>query len=494
MRFLNERYNYLFRSTRGLILTAIASIALTTAFFGTLSGPMEDLGIKDFMVRNFGLSLDPSQREGRIIILYHAIAMVVVAIETYILTSLYAMKNEERTRINATITVGYLLSLTFGLLFAYFGMNFVFHGLFIAGQTLIFFAGVQLAAAVWPWQKAYLTQAEDRARTKGGVDVERVALFVMILATLGSALFGAVPGSLFGNGFLSFLAEDIIREPVKDALQRAVIGHLHIMLTLIAIALVLILSRWLDFKGRLHKWSMPLLIIGTLIITAGVWIIVPYQPIAHIIINVGSTPVLIVSALLAYFGWRKLINERLAALNLTRPTFLQKVGALLHDPLKFGALWQMIFMNFVVTFMGVFMAVRLDEVIRMWTAREERILLTGHWHVLASLIATILLLYYGDLAGLKGRLRQVFGWVVIIASDLAFSAVALFETKRLYVDEVFQQPLVDTTMLLVDAGVALTLLALAALMVWRLVDLFKGNGRWKAEAGKAELGSEEVQE
>jgi len=59
------------------------------------------------------------------------------------------------------------------------------------------------------------------------------------------------------------------------------------------------------------------------------------------------------------------------------------------------------------------------------------------------------------------------------------------------VDEVFQQPLVDTTMILIDAGVAITLLALAALMGWRLVDLFKRKGRWSKETGKDDMNSQE---
>ncbi|MBP8242744.1 MAG: hypothetical protein KAX36_10210, partial [Thermoflexales bacterium] len=111
--------------------------------------------------------------------------------------------------------------------------------------------------------------------------------------------------------------------------------------------------------------------------------------------------------------------------------------------------------------------------------------LTGHWHVLSGIIATIILLYYADQAGLKGRLRQWFGWIVIIASDLAFGAVAVLETRRLYVDELGQQPLVDTMMLLTDAGLASVLLLLGILMVWRLIDLFKRKGRWKEE--KAEV-------
>ena len=92
------------------------------------------------------------------------------------------------------------------------------------------------------------------------------------------------------------------------------------------------------------------------------------------------------------------------------------------------------------------------------------------------------------MAGLKGKARQWFGWVVIIASDIAFAAVSLFETKRLFVSEAEQQPLVDITMIIADAGLAITLVVLAALMVWRLVDLFRRNGRWAKEAAEAEPG------
>jgi hypothetical protein len=481
MSFLRDRFNFLFRSTKGLVLVAVALISLVTAFFGFLSGPMEEFGVRAFMVKNLGLDLSPAEREGRIIILYHTLAMAVVAIETYLITALVKMKKAEQARINLAITAGYITSLVFGLLFAYFGHNYVFHGLFITGQAIIFFAGLMLAWALWPWRKEYLIQDSDRSRTRGGVDLERVAFFIMAVATLGSAIFGAIPGSLFGNGFELFLAEDIIREPEKTPLQLAIIGHLHIMLTLIAVALTLILSRWFDWKGRTHKLGMPFLIVGTLIITAGVWAVVPFEAVAHIIINVGSLPVLVASLLLVGYGWSRIAAEQLAGRDPGKPAFWQRVGAVLRDPVKAGALWQMVYMNFVVTFVGIFMAIQLDKIIRRWPAREERIALTGHWHVLAGIIATILLLYYADLSGLKGRLRQVFGWVVVVASDLAFGAIALFETRRLYVSEIGQQSLVNLVMLATDAGLAAVLLVLGILMGWRLVDLFRRKGRWAEE-------------
>ncbi len=487
MKWLTDRFNYLFSSTKGLILVAIAMIALVTAIWGTLSGPLAEWGVKDFTVRVLGMRLDPIEREGRIIILYHTIAMAVVAIETYMITSLVPMKDARRTAINATITVGYMAAMVFGLAFAYFGHNFVFHGVFLFGQSLVFFAGVMLTVALWPWQKEYRVKSKEYSHFFGDIDGERMAFFIMALAMLGSALFGAVPGSLWGNGHETFLAEDVVREPHKSPLQLAVIGHLHIMLTLIAVALALIIGRWFDFKGILHKWAMPLMIIGTIITTIGVWMVVPFEAIAHIIINIGATPILTASLLLAIYGWGKLIRERLAEKGIENPSFADKVKALLHDPLRFGSLWQMIYMNFPVTFIGIYMAIELDEVFRVWPWREERIALTGHWHILSGIIATIILLYYADIAGLKGKVRQWFGWIVIIGSDLAFAGATVYSIKRLFVDELSEQAFVKGTMLFIEIGLAAVLIALGALMAWRLVDLFRPRGRWSEEFSDPEL-------
>jgi hypothetical protein len=232
---------------------------------------------------------------------------------------------------------------------------------------------------------------------------------------------------------------------------------------------------------------MPLMITGTLIVAGGVWAVVPFEPVAHMIINVGSFPTLIASALLVGFGWRKFAAARLADRGIRKARFGQWLAALVHDPLKFGMLWQMVYMNFVVTAVGIFMAIRLDEAIRIWPLRDEQVGLTGHWHILSGIIATIILLLYADMSGLKGKSRQWFGWAVIIAADVAFAAVTLFETKRLYVSEAAQQPLVDISMIISDAGLATVLVVLAGLMVWRLADLFRRNGRWKQEAGEARL-------
>jgi hypothetical protein len=481
MQFVKDRFNYLFNSTKGLILVAIAMIGLVTAAWGMLSGPMAEIGVRDWVVRVFGMDLIQAEREGRIVILYHAIAMAVVAIETYMLTSLLKMKPFFKTAINLLITVGYLMTLVFGMGFAYFGHNWAFHGLYITGLSLIFFAGILLCVALFPWDKAFHVTDQEHAHFKSGVDLERVAFFAAAVTTVLSALFGAVPGSYFGNGFEVFLAENIIRFPEKTTMEYSVIGHLHIMLALIAIMLTLIIGRWLNFKGLWQKVAMPLMILGTIVLNLGVWgVVTPLEPIAHMVIYVGATPSMLAALFLLIWSWNKLIKDGTA--HLTKPSFLQKLKALVQDPLKFGPTWQMLFMNFTTSGIGIFMAVKLDEIFRVWPAREERIELTGHWHALSAIIATIILMYYGDMLGLKGKIRQLYGWSIIIFSDIALAGVTVFEMKRLFISEAEQQPLVNGLMYAMDFGLGMLLLLLSIVMVWRLVDLFKPKGRWTEEA------------
>lgn len=491
MQFVRTRFTYLFQSTKGLILVAIAMVAIVTALWGMLSGPMAELGVREVVVKALGMDLVQREREGRIIILYHSIAMAIVAIEVYMITGLLTIKQFFKTAINALITVGYLITMIFGLGFAYFGHNWAFHGLYIAGLSLIFFSGVLLVIALWPWDPAYYVTDKRFACTKKGVDLERAAFFAAALTTVLSALFGAVPGSFFGNGFEAFLAENVIRYPEKSVMEYSVIGHLHIMLALIAIMITLIIGRWLNFRGILHKIAMPLMILGTVVLNLGVWgVVTPLEPIAHMIIYVGATPSMLAALFLLIWSWGKLIREGTS--HIQKPGFGQKIRALVRDPLKFGPTWQMLYMNFTVSGIGIFMAIRLDEIFRVWPAREERIELTGHWHVLSAIIATIILLYYGDMLGLKGKLRQWYGWGIIVLSDIAFAAVTVFEMKRLFISEAEQQPLVNALMYAIDFGLGLLLALLAIVMAWRLIDLFKSKGRWAEEANQ-ELAQEVVQ-
>lgn len=482
MSGLGQRLKYLFTSTKGLVLTAAALVSLVAAVMSTLSGPMVEWGVRDITVELLGMDLVESEREGRVVMLYHSIAMPVIAILVYFITANIRLKEHWPAFINGIVTIGYITAMFSGLGYAYFGHDQTLHGIYLLGLSLIFFAGVMLAIALWPWNKEfYLPKDSPYSKTRKGLDLERVAFWVVTVATLGSAMLGAWAGSHYGTGFETFLAEDTVRHPHKTALELAVIGHLHIMLALMGVAITLVLGRWFNFKGIWHAIAMPLMVIGTITLTLGAWVVVPYQNIAHTIIYVGAVFALLGGLFLVIFSMPGIVKDRLKELGIKKATTGQKIRALLHDPLKFGVLWQMIYMNFVTSFVGIFMAIKLDDIFRVWPHRDERIELVGHWHILATIIAILILFYFADRIGLKGKPRQVFGWTIIIGSDVAFGAVTVYAMKRLFVSEYMQQPVVNTTMLLADIGLALVMIFLAIFLVWRLIDLFKPNGLWKKE-------------
>ena len=477
-----QRFRYLFTSTKGLILVAAALVSIVAAVMSTLSGPMVEWGVRDFTVNLLGMDLVEAEREGRIVMLYHSIAMPIVAILVYLMTATIRMKESMAAYINATVTVGYIMAMFSGLGYAYFGHSMTLHSIWLFSLSLIFFSGVILAVAVWPWNEEYYLPADSlKAHTKKGVDLERVAYWVVIVAALGSAMLGAWAGSYYGSAFETFLAEDTVRHPEKSALDLAVIGHLHIMLALMGIVITLIVGNWFKFKGIWHKLAMPSMVLGTFTLTLGAWAVVPYEDIAHTIIYVGATFSMMGGLFLVVFGLPQIIKDRIAEQGIQKPTLWQKTKALLHDPLRFGVLWQMVYMNFVTSFVGIFMAIELDNIMRVWPHREERIELNGHWHILSVIIAIMILFYFADRIGLKGKARQIFGWTIIIGSDIAFAAMTVYALKRLAVTEYMQQPIVNKTMILTDIGLASVLIMLAIFLTWRLIDLFKRNGLWKRE-------------
>ena len=59
MQFIKDRFSYLFNSTKGLILVAIAMVAIVTAVWGMLSGPMAEMGVREIVIKALGEMLRP---------------------------------------------------------------------------------------------------------------------------------------------------------------------------------------------------------------------------------------------------------------------------------------------------------------------------------------------------------------------------------------------------------------------------------------------------
>ncbi len=450
--------NRLFGSLSGLLILVVAWDALIVASLSPFSGPLRPLGLAGLL----GVDLSDAQRVGRIIMLYHSLAMPLVAALVYLLLDQVPMATDEtaekriRHSIVVPITVGYMLTSAGGMTFGYTGRNWIFHGLYLVGLSLVFYAGVMLAMNLWPARK----WATDPARYAhlGGVPLERLAFFLVAIFTLVSAAIGGAAGAFFGNGFEAFLAEDIVRVDPHTTFQLMIIAHLHIMLTLIDVMLLLLVIRTYRVEGRAHKIAVPLTIIGTIIVTFATWSVIGWEG-AHKMINIGSAFLLPGAILVAIWGFAKLIRERVGA----GPAGAgRKLRALFHDPVRFGIFFELIFVNLVVTVPGVYVAFNLETYRSPTYLEVERTILVGHWHILATLSAVIVLFLIADRLGTRGWVRRAVGWGLLAGSTLSFCFVNVYMFRQPGQEKLWTVPFFEV-------GIALSLLALALFVAVHLV-------------------------
>ncbi|MGC9335107.1 MAG: hypothetical protein ACP5JJ_13215 [Anaerolineae bacterium] len=458
MRRLSALLNRFVGSLAGLLVLVVAWDALVVASLSPLSGLLRPLGIVDLL----GLDLSDAQRVGRIIMLYHALAIPFVAALVYLVLDQVPMgtpqeEQEVRRSIVLPVTAGYMLTSIGGMTFAYGGHNWIFHGIYLVGLSLVFYAGVVLAVALWPSRR----WATDPARTLhlAGIPAERLGFFVVALFLLVSAIIGGMAGAFFGNGFEAFLAEDIVRQDPHTTFQLMIIAHLHIMLTLIDVAILLLVIRYFRIEGRVQKVAVPLTLVGTVIVTFATWSVIGWEG-AHRLINVGSAFLLPGAVLVAIWGFAKLMG----ADREDRPARAGcRLRALVRDPIRFGIFFELLFVNVVVTAPGVYVAFNLERYRSAAYLAIERTILVGHWHVLATLSAVILLFLIADRLGTRGWVRQVTGWGLLLGSTLSFVFVNVYMFRQPGQEKAWAVPFFE-------AGIAVSLLALAVFVAAKVVD------------------------
>jgi hypothetical protein len=486
---LSNAIRRLFGSLPGLLVVVVAWEALIVASLAPFSGPLHPLGLAELLRLDFG----DVHRVGRIIMLYHSLAIPFVAALVYLILDQVPMGSpdeerepspsiikEPRRSIVVAVTAGYMLTSLGGMTFAYGGRNWIAHGIYLVGLSLVFFAGVLLAIALWPsrdwstdlargqrtdpardWHtdpaRSWSTDPDRYAHLRG-VPLERVAFFMVAVLTLVSAAIGGAAGAFFGNGFEAFLAEDIVRQDPHTLYQLMIIAHLHIMLTLIDVMILLLIIRIYRVEGRVHKLAVPLTIIGTIILTLATWSVIGWEG-AHRVINIGSAFLLPGAILVAIWGFANVLIREQLGKGPASPG--QRLRALLRDPIRFGVFFELIFVNVVVTVPGVYVAFNLETYRTPAYLAVERTILVGHWHILATLSAVLVLFLIADRLGTRGWVRQVAGWGLLLGSSLSFIFVTVY---------MFRQPGQEKawTVPLFEIGIAISLLALALLVAVQL--------------------------
>ena len=127
-------------ATKSLLVLVTAWEALLVVLLSPLSatGPLAGLGLADW------LGLDEAGRVGRIVMLYHSLAIPFVAALVYLILDALPFEPRIPQAVRPAITAGYLLTSVGGLSFAYLRAGWIAHGLFLVGLSLTFYAGAVL--------------------------------------------------------------------------------------------------------------------------------------------------------------------------------------------------------------------------------------------------------------------------------------------------------------------------------------------------------------
>jgi hypothetical protein len=459
IEWLRKKINY-GATYKGMITFTLVWLFVIVLFLSTFSEPIKLI---------FGDTLLPielndgfEERAGRIVILYHSIAIPVVAVCTYFALMFMDVREKFKSRVKWPLFLGSLLTSSSGILFAYIfhevdfhGLNlaWIFHGLYLVGLSLCFFAGIMLLLGVFPTGSFPKRDEENRRNVLLG----QYALSLVTVCILLSASLGGFIGSFFGNGMIALLAEYFLRDDVvatyassyNHVLVDAVKAHLHIMLALIDTIILLVVYRYTvqDQKGKWYGISMALAMPGMLIMSIGSWAVtfnevLNYPFDMHYLIYAGSAVLVTVGLILALTGWQRMSKAFLGD-KYESASWVQRIRVLFRDPVKFSLYFHFIWVNFVMTFGGIFLALSLrgpsdpqgespfTKILGITAFRDgplaiETTVARGHWHILATLTAVMLVLLLIDVLDIKGSIRNAMGWLFLAGSIIAFGFGAIY--------------------------------------------------------------------
>ncbi len=428
-------------------------------FLGSFSEPMRQVFGRPLLP----IQLDENERAGRIIILYHSLAVPFLAAVVFFLLHYFEVRPRLEPLIKWSLLAGAITTPIAGMSFAYivpqfsilldgiFDLKWIFHGVFLVALSITFFAGVVFFFGVFPTKGFPNPDKYTNSPYFKWINIEYLNLSLLTLYILISTIIGAIVGSYFGNEFHAVLSEDIVREPHHNVLERMVISHLHIMVALLAAAVLLLVLKHSKIEGKWYDIAQYLIIPGSLIMSIGAWLVIPDFEKAHQIINVGASFLLLSAGILAIQGWKKTSRVILGE-NYENASITEKIMAVFKDPVKFGLFFEFLWVNLVVTIPGIYVAINLKTFRTEPYTEIERAFNTGHWHVLATLTAMIVLFLIMDSLVIPKTLKTISGWMLLAGTVIGFGFTVPYMIRTPGTSK-------DVFFILIDVGVSLMMIA-----------------------------------
>ncbi len=421
-----SQFIQLLNTNFGMIGVIIAMEFAFVLFLGSFSEPMVKIFGRPLLpidLENYEIS-----RSGRIIMLYHAFAVPFVGAVALLFLEIYDVRYPFNLQAKYLLFSGSIFSGIGGIVFGYLIPHMFVHTVFLFGLSLVFFGGFMIVLGLVP-SKSYQTDNLTKENNLFGYNFEYLNLFLTMLYFIISAAIGGLASSFLGDE-PTFLAEDIVRNETHTLLERLVISHLHVMVALLITGIFLMMVTYSEIKGIGFRIIMLLAIPGSLLISIGAWlVIVKFEP-AHKVINVGAFMLIFGGFILSYHGFRKILAES----NEDTAGLKNKSRVLLKDPVKFTLYFELIWGNLVTTIPGIYVGINLDTFRDVGAIGEpyreiERDFNVAHWHILSALAGLTVCLLLIEHYKIKGKFRDLTGWLFLIGSIIGFGFGALYITR-----------------------------------------------------------------
>ncbi len=380
-------------------------------------------------------------RAARIVMIYHSIATPFVAATTFWCFEYFEIREKYVPSLKITLVSGSYISGICGLVFAYTKIRF-FHEVFYFGLFLVFLGGVLFMIAAFPIPHKY---PDPKEATEGslffGLDLENYSMVVLAFCVLVSIAYGALAAmEVFTNTIWvlnrpdqdAFLAEEVVKVLLHDQPEEFIVSHLHIQLSLTGAMITMIGYKISKIKGRVYHFMLFLNPIGIITISYGAWVL------NHYLIWVGAGILIICTILLSIHGLYMISREHFGD-DFKSKTFMEKVKGSVKDPVLFTLYYVFLYAQIVVTICGISVGLRTRHIFRAHEYVDiEYDFNVGHWHLLAVLLATlVILIAINHFQKEESLVKTIAAWTIYVGSFIAFTFANVYMMRTPAMDKMW---------------------------------------------------------
>ncbi|MGB5909914.1 MAG: hypothetical protein WBH31_01835 [Promethearchaeia archaeon] len=375
------------------------------------------------------LSDDIISRTARLVMIYHNLAVPFLVANTFWILEHYQVRKRWVPTLKVLLVPGAYIVGIFGMLFAYTRYR-LFHEFFYFGMFLCFIGGIVFVISAFPIAGKFPDPDTNRRETTfRGMNLEYLNLVILAICILVSTIYGALAAienftsSIWNLGRepIAFLAEAIVRQE-HDVVQEMIVSHLHIQLAQSAAMVMMVGFRTSKLSGTLYKIILILTPIGIITLSYGAWVL------NHYVIWVGAGLLILVTIIMSFVGMKNVIKDKLGE-SYSQASRFEKIKALLKSPVRF-AYYYLFALSQLLVIPQIYVGLTTEEVYRLHSyVTLEYGFNVGHWHMLAVMISTLLMIHAIDYFNVKGLTRKILGWTFFIGSSFTFLGGMFYQIR-----------------------------------------------------------------